>query len=459
VVRLLQRYGSVMAREPLAADDVRAFVGTTLREGRYVISGVLGSGSQGATLAAVDKKHGREVAIKRFQVRGARSWKDVELAEREARVLAALQHRLLPRALDHFEEEGALYLVMDKIDGSNLASCGTLGRNDVIRFLRDAAEVLSYLHGRAPPVIHRDIKPANVIRRPARAEADERVDSFVLVDFGSVRAQLKPKGGSTVVGTFGYMAPEQFQGRALPCSDVYAVGVTALRMLTNVEPEDLPHRGLAIDVAAVLDADDPLTAALMAMLNPDPDERASSIAPLLTGLSLDEEDDPAGGEPPPRIRFEPDLPASDRYYSTQQQEPSADPAPPEPLDLPPLVRVLFVLGLSVARIVVAAVLGLAAPVLLSVLALLFGKGLNRAAEQVRQVASKVNRDLARATTRVHGRSQRHGHGRHQRIETDVASTPGGDKKTVIDEAVEELEASMEQLDEEISERHEKRRRR
>ncbi len=106
----------------------------------------------------------------------------------------------------------------------------SLTHAEVARFLRDADSALSYLHSRAPAIIHRDIKPGNVILR--------RDGSFAFVDFGSVRDQLKPEGGSTVVGTFGYMAPEQFQGRALPASDVYAVGATALSLVTGREPED-----------------------------------------------------------------------------------------------------------------------------------------------------------------------------------------------------------------------------
>ena len=188
----------------------------TLRDGRYAIIGVLGSGSQAETLDAVDKRDGRAVAIKRFQVRGAKGWKDVELAEREARVLVTLSHPNLPVYVEHFDEDGGLYLVMQKIEGETLASMrkrhAALSTEDVARFLADADGVLRYLHSRVPPIIHRDIKPGNVIRR-----AD---GSFAFVDFGSVRDQLKPEGGSTVVGTFGYMAPEQFQGRALPGSDV-----------------------------------------------------------------------------------------------------------------------------------------------------------------------------------------------------------------------------------------------
>jgi len=247
----------------------------TLRSGRYALVGELGAGSQAETLDAVDKLHGRAVAIKRFQVRGAKSWKDVELAEREARVLSTLSHPNLPVYIEHFEEEGALYLVMEKIEGETLASLrkrrASLTPAHIARFLADADSVLLYLHSRVPPIIHRDIKPGNVILR--------NDGSFAFVDFGSVRDQLKPEGGSTVVGTFGYMAPEQFQGRALPASDVYAVGATALSLVTGREPEDLPHRGLAIDVRAALgpNAEPWLVRALSAMLEPDPDKRATRV--------------------------------------------------------------------------------------------------------------------------------------------------------------------------------------
>jgi hypothetical protein len=253
-----------------------------LRGGRFVVTGTLGEGAQARTLDGVDKREGQPVAIKRFDVRGATSWKDVDLAEREARVLQSLSHPSLPRYIDHFEEDGALYLVMEKIEGASLAALRkrgeTLGEKDVVRLLQDASDVLAYLHGRSPPVIHRDLKPGNVLRRPD--------GSFAFVDFGAVRDRLRPEGGSTVVGTFGYMAPEQFQGRALPGSDVYALGATALAMLTGKEPEALPHRGLAIDVRAALRgrASPQLVAVLERMLDPDPDRRAASIAPLMAQL-------------------------------------------------------------------------------------------------------------------------------------------------------------------------------
>ena len=243
----------------------------------------------------MDRREGRAVAIKRFDVRGAKTWKEAELAERETRVLQSLSHPKLPRYFDHFEEGGALYLVMEKIDGESLAALqkrgAALSDADALRFLRDASEVLDYLHGRAPPVIHRDLKPGNVIRRPD--------GSFAFVDFGAVRDKLRPEGGSTVVGTFGYMAPEQFQGRALPASDVYAIGATALSMLTGRQPEALPHKGLAIDVRAALEGHGGgrLAEVLTAMLDPDPDRRPARIAPLLSRLEGGRSLGPEGKRP------------------------------------------------------------------------------------------------------------------------------------------------------------------
>lgn len=260
---------------------------------RYAFVRELGAGGQASTFEAVDSRDGRRVAVKRFRVRGAKSWKEVELAEREAMVLPSISNPAFPRYVEHFEEGGDLFLVTEMIEGESLADLlrkgGSVSEAEVVRFLREASAALDYLHGADPPIVHRDIKPSNVIRR---------LDgSFAFIDFGSVRHRMKPEGGSTVVGTFGYMAPEQFQGRAGPGSDVYAVAATALVLLTGREPEDLPHRGLAIDVAAALPprrADLRLVRILEAMLEPDPDRRPTRIRPLLAKL---EGDATSGGAP------------------------------------------------------------------------------------------------------------------------------------------------------------------
>lgn len=256
-----------------------------LREGRYRVGALLGEGAQGTTFEATDTRDGRTVAIKRFRVRGARSWKDVELAEREARVLATLDHPLIPRYLEHFEHDGSLYLVMERVEGETLeAICsreGPLSEREVRRFLVDADRTLTYLHGRAAPIVHRDIKPRNVVRRPN--------GSYVLVDFGAVSEMVRRhEAGSTIVGTYGYMAPEQLQGRAQPGTDVYAVGATALAALAGKEPEELPHRGLHIDVEAAIGGrvSPALVGALWRMLEPDPDARPTNLGVALEGVAV-----------------------------------------------------------------------------------------------------------------------------------------------------------------------------
>jgi hypothetical protein len=268
----------------------------SLRDGRYVVRAVLGEGAQGITYEATDEQTGASVAVKRFNVGSARSWKEVELAERETRVLATLDHPLVPRYIEHFEEDGGLFLVMQKVEGETLDAIrrreGPMSETEVRRFLACADRALTYLHGRASPVVHRDVKPRNVVRRPD--------GSYVLVDFGAVRELLVRGGASTVVGTIGYMAPEQLQGRALPATDVYAVGATALAALTGVEPETLPHKGLRVDVRAALEGrtSPELVAALERMLEPDPDVRPRSLAAALDGINT-------SLPPPPPHRGEP----------------------------------------------------------------------------------------------------------------------------------------------------------
>lgn len=279
---------------------------TELQGGRFHVLSLLARGSQGVTLVAEDRKRGGRVAIKRFQVHGAPSWKQVELAEREAGVLSTLSHPNLPAYVTHFEEAGALYLVMELVEGKTLAELkrdGALSQRDVLAFMTSIAATLRYLHGRAPPLIHRDVKPGNVIRRPN--------GSFVLVDFGSVRDKLRPEGGSTVVGTFGYMAPEQFQGRALPATDAYGLGATAIACLTGEDPENLPHQGLAIDVRAALAGrcDARLIALLERLLAPEPERRPRDLVATMATLER------------------PKKPAPGRKHETQHAASSREPQP------------------------------------------------------------------------------------------------------------------------------------
>ena len=110
--------------------------------------------------------------------------------------------------------------------------------------------VLGYLHTLNPPVVHRDIKPDNVIRGE-----DGRL---WVVDFGAVRDfSTTMGGGSTVVGTYGYMAPEQFRGQAIPASDIYAVAATMLHLMTGRSPHELPQEKLKVVFRPMVQAPPP----------------------------------------------------------------------------------------------------------------------------------------------------------------------------------------------------------
>jgi serine/threonine protein kinase len=403
-----------------------------LRDGRFVALGPLGEGSQGKTLDGMDKREGRPVAIKRFDVRGAKGWKDVELAEREARVLSSLSHPKLPAYVDHFEQEGALYLVMEKIEGESLAAIrkrgAILGEEDVFRFLTDAAEVLRYLHSRAPAVIHRDLKPGNVIRRPD--------GSFAFVDFGAVRDKLKPEGGSTVVGTFGYMAPEQFQGRALPASDVYAIGATAITMLTGEDPENLPHKGLAIDVRAALRgrASERTINVLEQMLDPDPDRRASSLSKLLE-VQRPRVAEKKSEERDPRRRDE-------RRARREARRARRHGGPPRPIPKP--VALFLSLGIALGAAITWIALVVVTRAILGTLSIFFGRKMLVAADAVYRGAVATMVAMRAARERVmHGFAPPRAEEVRVRVEAEHVRARVADE-TMTEQMDEEVEPARKQ---------------
>jgi len=127
-------------------------------------------------------------------------------------------------------------------------------------------------------VVHRDVKPANIMRR----DADGRL---VLIDFGAVRAALDTAaGGSTVAGTFGFMAPEQLMGRALPATDLYGLGATAVALLSRQDPTKLQGLDRQIDVAALGLREPEHARVLRAMLAQDPAARPQDAAALARRL-------------------------------------------------------------------------------------------------------------------------------------------------------------------------------
>src|SRR5690349_19766408 len=258
---------------------------------RYRLGARLGKGSQGEIFVARDEKSGEEVVVKRITPRG--TWKSFELFEREAKVLSQLRHPGVPRHLATIEEPpGTFNLVMQRAPGENLRDLQQRRRLSQLE-LRDVLvrclEILDYLHTRTPPVVHRDLKPSNIVRAP-----DGKV---ALVDFGGVLDAAREKGGSTIVGTFGYMAPEQLHGQATPATDIYALGATIVALAGGVEPEDVPRKGLRMDLDRHLPSlDRGFRAALSAMTDPDPErrpQRARDVVALLAKAKPPKPDDRA----------------------------------------------------------------------------------------------------------------------------------------------------------------------
>jgi serine/threonine protein kinase len=244
---------------------------------RYEVLSVIGQGSAARTLLCSDLREDRRVVVKELHFAHLSDWKHLDLFEREAKMLGKLEHPSIPRVFDYFQGEGesaTYYIVQEYIEAPSLLqrmeSGPMFGQKEVHEIAVGLLDVLAYLHGRAPPVIHRDIKPSNVLLRANGTPA--------LIDFGGVRAAWQPRGaaGATVVGTFGYMAPEQFAGQAGPTSDLYALGATLLHLVTGHPPSDFPFDAGRIEIPDDLPTDRPLADLIEALLRPAPRDRPST---------------------------------------------------------------------------------------------------------------------------------------------------------------------------------------
>jgi ankyrin repeat protein len=266
-------------------ESAKISIGSTIDE-RYQLVELLGEGGSGSTYKAIRLADGATVAIKMLSLRHLNDWKQLELFEREAKVLSQLNHPQIPQYLEYFHvdtpDNRAFYIVQQLAPGRPLTEWVQSGWRGTEANVRNIAsqllEILQYLHQQSPPLIHRDLKPHNIIRND-----DGRV---FLVDFGAVQdvynnTLLK---GSTVAGTYGYMAPEQFRGAAVPTSDLYGLGATVLYLLTHRSPADLPQERLKLSFRAHVNISYHFADWLETMLEPDTSARFSSARVALSTL-------------------------------------------------------------------------------------------------------------------------------------------------------------------------------
>ena len=244
---------------------------------RYEVLREISHGSHGRTYLARRRRDAHFVVVKELPFEKMGSWKELELFEREATALRAIDHPCVPRFFDSFyidtDASPRFFLVQDFVSGDGLDTLIARGHrwseNEIVAFARQMLDTLDVLHNMNPPIVHRDVKPSNIIRTGK---------GYSLVDFGAVQLVAQSEGGgSTVVGTSGYMPPEQFAGRAVPGSDLYGLGATMVHMLTHIHPYKLPQHRLKLSWRnAAPTATAPLGAYVDKLIHPVVEDRFES---------------------------------------------------------------------------------------------------------------------------------------------------------------------------------------
>jgi serine/threonine protein kinase len=257
---------------------------------RYEVEQQLAKKAGRRSLLARDLLTQELVIVKLLSFGSDFEWDDLKLFEREAETLKALKHPFIPRYLDYFEvnlpDIKGFALVQTYISAATLEECLKAGRTfteaEVKEIAKALLEILIYLHGLNPPVIHRDIKPSNIL---LTNRSGNSVGQVYLVDFGSVQTVAAAEGATrTVVGTYGYMPPEQFGGRTVRASDLYSLGATLIYLVTGTHPADLPQKDFRIQFEHLTHLSPAFTEWLKSMIEPSLERRFSSTANALQAL-------------------------------------------------------------------------------------------------------------------------------------------------------------------------------
>lgn len=157
-----------------------------------------------------------------------------EMLDREAAMLLKLKHDNIVKVMDYFVEQKRNYLMLEYINGQDLRQLvkqnGPQSESTVVTWALTMTSILKYLHEQDPPLIHRDFTPDNLVLSPD--------GSIIVIDFGAANEFIGNATG-TFVGKHAFIAPEQFRGKAVVQSDIYALGCTLFFLLTGKEPEAL----------------------------------------------------------------------------------------------------------------------------------------------------------------------------------------------------------------------------
>jgi serine/threonine protein kinase len=265
-------------------------IGKILKE-RYQIQSLLGRQTGRRTFLAKDLQTQSPVVVKLLLFNPDFTWDDLKLFQREAETLRNIDHPAIPQYLDYFEVETAIgkgsALVQSYIEAKSLQDWVESGRSFSEVELKAIAiqllEVIQYLHSYLPPVIHRDIKPSNILLTDRSGNS---LGTIYLVDFGSVQTVVQ-SGTITVVGTYGYMPPEQFGGKTTPASDLYSLGATLIYLITRNHPADLPTRRGRIQFEVNSYISPRFQAWIKCLIQPDIEQRFNTAKKALEVLQND----------------------------------------------------------------------------------------------------------------------------------------------------------------------------
>ncbi|MEJ1934442.1 serine/threonine-protein kinase [Nostoc sp. NIES-2111] len=224
------------------------------------------------------------VVVKLLAFGGSVQWDDLKLFEREVQILKHLNHPRIPQYIDYFcIDDRSLWfgLVQEYIPGESLKEKLADGKRftekQAKKIAAELLKILIYLHELNPGVLHRDIKPSNLIWGE-----DEQI---YLVDFGAVQDKAAKEGVTfTVVGTYGYAPMEQYGGRAVPASDLYALGATLIHLLTNIPPAELPQQDLRLQFTNLVNLSPGFVGWLQKLTEPAPEKRFTNARQALDTL-------------------------------------------------------------------------------------------------------------------------------------------------------------------------------
>ena len=256
---------------------------------RYVVLHKLGQGGMGAVYKVADKRLGNKLmALKELSISALSDPQEQAQAraafEREARMLARLDHLNIPQVSNFFIEHNKYYIVMELVQGKTLEQHmqhqpHPCTEQEVRDWAMQLCNVLTYLHGQNPPVIFRDLKPANIML--------SSTGQLKLIDFGIARLFKSGKTSDTQqIGTHGYAPPEQYgPSQTDPRSDIYSFGVVLHHLLTRHNPaltpfKLLPVRQINPQISPALEQ------IIMTATQHDITQRYQSIAAMKYALSL-----------------------------------------------------------------------------------------------------------------------------------------------------------------------------